>query len=111
MPLVHKITEFYKIVYLLSAKIPKKDRFGIFLKIENLCLETLTLIIAASLEIKNRKLILLKPARIKIETLKRLFRIVNDLKIMENKNYIALELSLQEISKMTNGWIKYLNNQ
>lgn len=109
MPLVHKITEFYKMIYLLSAKIPKKDRFGIFLKIENLCLEILNSAIAAAVEIKINKLPLLKHARIKIEILKRLFRVVYDLKIIESKKYINIELDLQEISKMTNGWIKYLN--
>ncbi len=108
MPLVHKICEFYKIIYLLSAKIPKKDRFGIFLKIENLCLEILNLAIAAAIETKIDKLSLLKPARIKIEILKRLFRIAYDLKIIESKKYISIELGLQEISKMANGWIKYL---
>ncbi|KKT24615.1 MAG: hypothetical protein UW11_C0043G0003 [Parcubacteria group bacterium GW2011_GWA2_43_9b] len=107
--LVHKVCELYKNIYLLAAKIPKKDRFGIFLKIENLCLEILNLAIAATIEAKADKLPLLKRARIKIEILKRLFRVAGELKIIENKKYINIELDLQEISKMTNGWIKYLN--
>lgn len=93
---------------MLSSKIPKKDRFGIYLKIENLCLEIISLTIDASLEIKINKLSLLNPARIKIEILKRLLRISYELNIIENKKYINLESDLQEISKMTNGWIKYL---
>ncbi len=79
------------------------------MKIENLCLEILNLTVAAALETKNDKLILLNPARIKIEILKRLFRVACDLKVIENKKYINIELALQEISKMANGWIKYLN--
>ena len=108
MPLVHKTCELYKKIYLLSPKLPKKDRFGIFLKIENVCLETIDLIIKASLETKINKFPILNSARIKIEILKRLFRIIFELGIIENKKYIDLELDLQEISKMTNGWIKYL---
>lgn len=108
MPLVHKVCEFYKKVYLLSPKIPKKDRFGIYLKIENLCLETLILIITAALEMKFNKFPILNSARIKIEVLKRLFRVAAELKIVNGKQYIEFELALQEISKMTNGWIKYL---
>lgn len=107
-PLAHKVFEFYKQIYLISPRIQKRDRFGIYLKIENLCLEIADLIIAASLEIKNNKLLILNSARIKIEVLKRLIRIAYELKIIENKKYIDLELDLQEISKMTNGWIKYL---
>ena len=65
--------------------------------------------IAATIEAKADKLPLLKRARIKIEIIKRLFRVAGELKIIENKKYINIELDLQEISKMTNGWIKYLN--
>jgi len=108
VPLAHKACEFYKKIYLLSAKIPKKDRFGIYVKIENICLEIINLVILASLEGKSNKLLPLNSVRIKIEILKRLFRITNELNIIETKRYIDIELSLQEISKMTNGWIKYL---
>ena len=108
VPLVHKICEFYKKIYLISPKISKKDRFGIYLKIESLCLEILNLLITAALEIKNNKLLILNSARIKIEVLKRLIRITYELNIIENKKYINLESNLQEISKMINGWIKYL---
>ncbi len=108
VPLAHKTSELYKKIYLLSQKIPKKDRFGIFLKIENYCLETIDLIICACFETRNDKLPYLKKARIKVETLKRLVRIASELKIIERKNYLILEADLQEISKMLNGWLKYL---
>jgi len=63
----------------------------------------------AAFEIKNNKFLILNSARIKIEILKRLIRIACELKIVEDKKYLELELDLQEISKMTNGWIKYLS--
>lgn len=66
------------------------------------------LLINASLEIKSNKPPILNSARIKVEALKRLIRLTNDLKIIDNKKYIALESELQEISRMINGWIKYL---
>lgn len=108
--MVHKICEFYKKVYLISSKIPKKARFGIYLKIENICLDIFNLAVTAALEIKNNKLPILNSARIKIEVLKKLIRITRELNIIENKNYIYLESDLQEISKMINGWIKYLRD-
>lgn len=110
IPLVHKICEFYKKIYLFSPKLSKKDRFGIWLKIENVCLDIMNLVIEASFEIRNSKFPLLNSARIKIEILKRLFRIAYELDIIEDKKYLDLESDLQEISKMANGWIKYLNN-
>ena len=107
-PVLHKIVELYKQIYWLSPKIPKKDKFGIWLKIENIYLELMSLIIAASLEFRTNKLPILNSARIKIETLKRLTRICRELNIINDKIYIVIESDLQEISKMTNGWIKYL---
>ena len=106
--MIHKICEFYKQIYLISPQITKKDRYGIYLKIENLCLEVINLLITASLEIRNNKLPILNSARINIEVLKRLIRITYELNVIGNKKYIKLEADLQEISKMTNGWIKYL---
>ena len=86
----------------------KRDKLGIYLKIENICLETVQLIIIASLESKTTKVPTLNTARIKIELLKRLIRISNELDIVSNDKYLETESDLQEISKMTNGWIKYL---
>ena len=62
----------------------------------------------AAFEIKTNKFPILNSARIKIEILKRLFRIACELKIIEDKKYLRFEFDLQEISRMTNGWIKYL---
>ena len=87
----------------------ESNKLGIFMKIENICLEVIQLIITAALESKNSKLPLLGTARTKIELLKRLIRIIYELNIIPDNKYLELELDLQEISKMTNGWIKYLN--
>jgi len=105
---LHKIAELYKQIYWLSPKIPKKDKFGIWLKIENICLDILSLTISASLEYRINKLPILNSARIKIEILKRLIRICKELNVINDKIYVIIESDLQEISKMTNGWIKYL---
>ena len=66
------------------------------------------MILIASFEEKGKKIIPLNTARIKIEVLKRFFRITHELNIIDRKKYIEFEYALQEISKMTNGWIKYL---
>jgi hypothetical protein len=108
IPVVHKLCELYKNLYLLSSKISKRDKFGIWTKIENICLEIISLTIAAALEPSADKLPILNSVRIKIEILKRLIRICKDLNVLTDKNYISTESDLQEISKMTNGWIKYL---
>lgn len=65
-------------------------------------------IIQAAFESKQDKLQILNKSRFNIELLKRLFRIIHDLNIIPALKYIELESDLQEISMMTNGWIKYL---
>ncbi len=109
IPLIHKICELYKKIYLIGNKISKRNKLGIFLRIENITIEITQLIIQAALESKADKLPLLIRARTKIELLKQLIRITSDLNIIQQNKYIDLELDLQEISKMVNGWIKYLN--
>lgn len=109
--LAHKVGGFYKQIYSLAGKIGKRDKFGIWLRIENTCLEVTHLIIRASFTNKNSKNILLESARVEIEVLKRLVRIAYELKIIESKIYLQLESDLQEISRMTNGWIKYLTQK
>ncbi len=108
LPLIHKLDAFYRNIYLLGKQIPKRDHFGVFLKIENVLLAVFELVITAALETKINKVLPLNSARVKIEVLKRLIRLVQELKIIEANKYLALEKDLQEISKMINGWIKYL---
>ena len=108
VPLIHRVVEFYKTVYRAAAKIPKRDRYGIFLKIENVALETVALIIGAAFQQKHAKLVNLESARINTELLKRLIRVSQELGIVPEKWYLASESQLQEISKMLNGWIRYL---
>jgi len=106
--LIHRICEFYKKIYLLSSKISKRDKFGIYAKIDSACLELVNLLITAAFEVRIGKLPVLNLARIKVEVLKRLIRIMNELNIIPRSKYLEMESDLQEISKMTNGWIKYL---
>lgn len=110
-PLVHKTCEFYKIIYLCSSRLPKRDRFGLFLKIEQICLKVINLSLTASLEKRPNKPPYLEKARIQIEILKRLVRIASELNIIDSKKYLELELALQEVSKMTTNWLNSLNKE
>jgi len=87
------------------------DRFGIYSKTENIIIDCLELAIAAALTERDKKDVLVKKLKIKIETGKRLTRLMWELKIITDKKYLVLEQKLQQISKMASGWIKYLNNK
>lgn len=111
MPLVHKITQFYKNIYCLGKNLPKKDRFGLFSKIEETTLGCLKLSIEAALSAREIKLPILQKIKIEVEVIKRLVRLAQELNIINTKTYLSLEEQLQEISRMTTGWIKYLDKK
>jgi hypothetical protein len=92
----------------LKSKISKRDQFGIYLKIDKVCLKLMAQIIQATFEIRANKGPILNKARVNVELLKQLFRMTHDLNIIPAFKYIEFESDLQEISRMTNGWIKYL---
>jgi hypothetical protein len=101
----------YIYVYQIGNKLPKRDKLGIHNYVEKEFLQVFSLLINASLESKSEKIISVKKARLQIETLKQLFRIEYETKVIPEKTYLNIELKLQEISKMTNGWFKYLQTQ
>lgn len=111
VPIVHKIALLYKDIYLLGKKLPKRNKFGIHARIESVCLELLILSIKAAFKEKQNKKSVLEKLRIEIEVLKHLIRLCREIKIIDNKNYISLQEKIQEISKMTNGWLKYLTQK
>ena len=93
----------------MGKRIPKRDRYGIWREIERTMLEFYALIISAAFSEKSAKLDPLREARVKIEIIKRLTRSSHELHIINEQNYLVLIEKFQQLSKMTNGWIGYLN--
>lgn len=111
MPIVHTINRLYKELYQIGKNAPKRDKHGIQQKIEHSCLDCLRLAIVAVFLPPGQKETILQKLRIEIEVLKQLVRLSNDLEIIGRKKYFLLEQQLIEISKMCNGWIKYINSK
>jgi len=64
-----------------------------------------TIVIAGGLS-KTEKFPVLQKASTKLDLAKIFIRLCKDLKILDNKKYLELESSLQEIGRMLGGWIK-----
>jgi len=108
LPIIHEISCLYKELCISRKQIPKMDRFGIYLRIENIVIECLELAIAAALTEKDKKDILVEKLKIQIEISKKLIRLMWESKIITDKKYLLFEQKLQQISKMASGWLKYL---
>jgi hypothetical protein len=108
IPLFHKLDILYQTLYRIGTHLPKRDKLGIWTSIETQCLEIITLVITAAFTAPPEKQEMLAKARIHTEIIKRLIRSAHELRIIQEKTYISLQSSLQEISKMIYGWIRYL---
>lgn len=106
IPIFAKTYELYKTFYSFLPSFPKKERYTLGQRCEIVLLDILELIILASSISKQEKLPVLRKVSTKIDVLKVLFKLGNDLKIVDNKKYQILEQSLNEIGKMVGGWIK-----
>jgi NTP pyrophosphatase (non-canonical NTP hydrolase) len=110
IPVVIKLFILYEITHKLIFKFPKHERYTLGEKIEKTILDTIELFILANQVSKYEKEKILSEANAKIELLKILFRISLNCKIIDSKVYLEIESKLQEIGKMTQGWIKYARN-
>lgn len=109
MPLVHKIFEFYKLFHEFIKLFPKTEKYSLGQKIENLILEILELTLKTIYSTKQEKSLSLKKIDVKLNLLKMLIRLANEIRILDNKKYLFLQEKLQEIGRMVGGWIRYLN--
>ncbi|PWB38642.1 MAG: hypothetical protein C3F02_02935 [Parcubacteria group bacterium] len=111
MPIVHEITNLYRELYITRHQIPKAERYGIFQKIENTVLDCLEIALTAALTEKDKKSILLVRLKIKIEIIQKLVRLIRELEIISERKHILFSQKSITISKMTSGWLKYLNKE
>ena len=110
IPVVVKLFVVYEITHKLIFKFPKHEKYTLGEKIENSILDSMEIFVLANQVSKYEKEKMLAKANAKIELLKILFRISLNCGILEFRQYLAIENKLQEIGKMTQGWIKYTRN-
>ncbi|MDO8518165.1 MAG: four helix bundle protein [bacterium] len=101
----------YKQVYQTGRQVPKRDRFGVYARVEQVALECMTFSVEAALTELPEKIVIVKRLRIHIDILKRLVRLCQELDIIEAKRYFSLQEKLIEASKMAHGWLAYLQRK
>jgi len=109
LPVIKKVYELYKKFYGYSKLFPKKDKYTLGSKCEMYIIETLELLLAAGSAPKMEKQIFIKKANVKFDSLKVFIRLGNDIKMLDDKKYLALQKQIQEIGRMIGGWQKSLN--
>lgn len=110
IPIIAKLFVVYEKTHKLIFTLPKFERYSLGEKLETTVLEIYDLIICANHASKYDKTNLLIRANAKIEIVKLLFRVCLECDMIETKVYLDIEHRLQEIGKMTQGWIRYSRN-
>jgi len=104
IPIFTKLYDFYKNLSQILTLFPKAKRYTLGQKIDNLTLEILESSIAAGISLSEKKLPHLEKAIISLDLLKILLRLAKDIQCLDNKKYLQLQESLQEIGRMLGGW-------
>lgn len=106
MPIIQRLTDAYKLWHECFQNFPQKSRYTLGAKIDNLFLEVLELTFLASYLNHEQKLPFLRKAGAKLDSLKFFIQLSWEIKIFDNKKYLALSEQLTETGRMLGGWIK-----
>jgi four helix bundle protein len=106
VPILKSAFELYKSYYAYAELFPKKDKYAIGASCERMIISVIELLIEASYTPKEQKRAILQQANNKFEILKIFIRLLKELHILDQKKYLTLQSSLQEIGKMLGGWMK-----
>lgn len=109
VPVLNKSYDLYKLFHEYRKVVPKQDRFTIYERSENVILGTIELLLEASYGDKERKMVILEKASVKLNVLRFLVRLMKETKTFDLKKYTAIEMIIDEIGRMVGGWIRSLN--
>jgi len=104
IPIFTKLYDFYKNLSQILVFFPKAKRYTLGQRLDNLTLEIFESSIGAGISPRDQKLLHLEKAIISLDLLKILLRLAKDIQCLNNKRYIQLQESLQEIGRMLGGW-------
>ncbi len=109
IPIFTKLYSFYKNLYSDLKYFPKDDHL-LRQKINQISLDIFELLFKIPMLEKGQKLDTLQTISSKLDLLKILLRLGQENKDLTTKSYLILQSNLQEIGKMTGGWIRYLKS-
>ena len=94
-----------------TEKFPKKSRFTIVSRIDNLGLDIMEGLVIASYSGRDKKIRILKDINIKLERLRVLLRLSSKRKFINLTSFEYAMRKVDECGKMVGGWIKERERQ
>lgn len=99
-----KWTEFVEWLFPHTEKFPRRARFTLALRLENLALETLEDLIEA--RYTSEKKAILRRINLRLEKMRILLRLSHGFRYLSTKSYEFAVRSLNQVGSMIGGWIK-----
>lgn len=106
IPIFKRAYDLYKTLYGFRALVPKQDRYTLWQRAENAALDVLEGILLAGQKTKGEKLLVLENVSLKLNILRVLLRLLKETKAIDQKRYVTLQISVDEIGRMLGGWIR-----
>ena len=106
IPLFHKVYDLYKIIDSYHSRIPRHQRYTLWLRCENNSLSLLEGVIAICHAKGENRLGLLQEISQKLDLQKVLIRLAKETRLIDSKQYLEIQTILQEAGRMIGGWIK-----
>ena len=107
--ILNKSYDLLKLTLEMTSNFPRKHKFLLGDRIQNLTSDLLEIFIEAYYGQKNQKKPLLLKANIQLEKLRYYFRLCYDMGLYTSRKYAFLIEKLTEIGRMNGGWLKSLN--
>ncbi|MFI5333864.1 MAG: diversity-generating retroelement protein Avd [Chlamydiales bacterium] len=105
-PIFHKIYDLYKLLSSYQNSIPKTQRYTLWAKCETTNLAILEKLIETGHLLSEDRIRSLHAMSHKLDLLKVLIRLAKDTPAIDQKQYLEIQVIIQEIGKMIGGWIK-----
>lgn len=107
--ILNKCYDLLKLTLEMTTNFPRKHKFLLGDRMQNLTSDLLECFIEAYYAPRNQKKALLQKANIQLEKLRYYFRLCYDMGLYNSKKYTFLIEKLTEIGRMNGGWLKSLN--
>ncbi len=109
IPIFQKTNDLYKMLHGYHQRIPKFERYTIWQKCEQTTLAMVEFLIETSSKTGEERTRVIHLFSNKLELLKVLIRLANDTRTINTAQYAAIQLMINEIGRMTGGWIKFVS--
>ncbi len=92
----------------MLATIPRLSRYTFGARIDDRFIKILELVTKAAYAPRDQKRILVVEANITLDVLNVFLKLAWEMKLLDNKKYLAISAPLAEVGKMFGGWKKQL---